>query len=167
MKRFRMLAAGVLVAGMAASGAAYAQGPAGPGGPGGRGGRLGGPGGPGGLGGLPIRALDLSEGQQEQIRAIRERHAADLRTAQDRLRKAMDAQRKVVETIPVNEGLIRTTTQELADAETDVAIEQARILTDTWAILTPAQQSQVKKLQAERETRSARPRARGQQRQQN
>jgi Spy/CpxP family protein refolding chaperone len=80
----------------------------------------------------------------------------------------MDAQRKVVETIPVNEGLIRTTTQELAEAQTDAAIEQARILTDTWAVLTPAQQAQVKQLQATREAREgqARGRGRGLQRQQ-
>jgi Spy/CpxP family protein refolding chaperone len=156
-----MLGAAALIAALSVSGAAYAQGPDadGRGGRGSGGSRFGGPGGSGG--GLPIRALNLSEAQQEQVRAIRERHAADIRTAQERLRKAMNAQRKVVETIPVNEGLIRTTTQELADAQTDVAIEQARVLTDTWAILTPAQQAQVKKLQAEREARAQQPRTRG------
>lgn len=165
MKSLRIMGAAALVAALTVSGAAYAQGPDGPG----RGGRgFGGPGGPGGPGGLPLRGLNLTEAQQEQVKAIRERHAADLRTAQERLRKAMDAQRKVVETVPVNEGLIRTTTQELADAQTEAAIEQSRLLTDTWAVLTPAQQAQVKKLQAERDARQAQgPRARGQQRRQN
>jgi periplasmic protein CpxP/Spy len=161
MKGVRMLRAAALIAALTVSGAAYAQGPGGPG----RGGR--GFGGPGGPGGLPLRGLNLTESQQEQIRAIRERHAADLRSAQERLRKAMNAQRKVVETVPVNEGLIRTTSQELAEAQTEAGIEQSRLLTDTWAVLTPAQQAEVKKLQAAREARAQQPRGRGQQRQQN
>ncbi len=164
MKSLRVFGAAALIAALTAGSAVYAQGPNGPG----RGGRgVGGPGGPGGPGGLPIRQLNLTEAQQEQIKSIRERHASDLRTAQERLRKAMDAQRKVVETIPVNEGLIRATTQELADAQTEAAIEQSRLLTDTWAVLTPAQQGQVKKLQAEREARASEARQRSQQRQRN
>jgi protein CpxP len=161
MKRFRMLTAAALVAGLTMGGAAYAQGP------GGRGfrGRLARPGGPGGLGGLPIRALDLTDAQKDQVRAIRERHADDLRAAQDRLRKAVDAARKVAETIPVNEGLIRATIQDQAEAQTDVAIEQSRLLSDTWAVLTPAQQARVRTLQQQRDTRQARARGRQQQRQ--
>ena len=40
----------------------------------------------------------------------------------------MEAQRKAVETIPVDEGLIRSTTQALVDAQTEMAIQQARLL---------------------------------------
>ena len=66
----------------------------------------------------------------------------------------MDAQRKAVQTLPVNEGLIRSTTQALAEAQTEMAIQQARMQGEIFTLLTPAQQEQAKKLQAERETRA-------------
>ena len=66
----------------------------------------------------------------------------------------MDAQRKAVETQPVNEGLIRSTTQALADAQTEMAIQQARMQGEIFTLLTPAQQEQLKKLRAARETRA-------------
>ena len=59
-----------------------------------------------------------------------------------------------VATLPVNEQLIRSTTQELADAQTEVALQQARVNSELFALLTPAQQEQAKKLQAEREARA-------------
>ena len=67
----------------------------------------------------------------------------------------MDAQRKAVETIPVDEGLIRSTTQALADAQTEMAIQQARLRSEIFALLTPDQQAQARKLQAERNPASA------------
>jgi Spy/CpxP family protein refolding chaperone len=66
----------------------------------------------------------------------------------------MQAQRGAVEAIPVNEGVIRSTTFALAEAQTEVAIQQARVNGEIWSVLTPAQQEQVRKLQAERETRA-------------
>ena len=66
----------------------------------------------------------------------------------------MDAQRKAVATIPVNEQLIRSTTQELAEAQTEMAIQQARLQTEIFGLLTPEQQAQAKKLQAERDARA-------------
>lgn len=160
MTRIRSVAAGALVVGLLAGTAAYAQAP----GPGGQGRRQAGPGGAG----LPIRALNLTEAQQQQIGDIRERHQADVQKAAQRLRAALTAQRKAADTIPANEALIRSTTQELAEAQADVAVAQARVQTEIWPVLTPEQQRQVKELQAARDSRTprtrpepaARPRAR-------
>ena len=77
----------------------------------------------------------------------------------------MEAQRKAVETIPVDEGLIRSTTQALVDAQTEMAIQQARLQSEIFALLTPDQQAQARKLQAERSQRMQQQRQRGQQRQ--
>jgi protein CpxP len=155
MTRAHFLAVGALAASLALGGAAFAQGP---GGPGGRGGRFGasGPGGfggPAGAIGLPVRELNLSDTQQDQIKDIVQRRRDEMRTAQDHLRAARDAQRKAVETVPVDEGAIRAVTQQLADAETDMAILQARVHSEVWSVLTPDQQAQAQKLESSRESR--------------
>jgi Spy/CpxP family protein refolding chaperone len=154
MHRFRLLTAAAVVAGLLAGGAVYAQ-QQGP--------RFGGPGrgfGPGGPG-LPLAALNLNEGQQQQIKDIRERHRDEVRAAEEALRTAMDAQRKAIETIPVDEGLIQSTAQQLANAQTAAAIIQAHIYSESWNVLSTEQQDTLKKLQAERGTRGARPGRRG------
>ena len=83
----------------------------------------------------------------------------------EQLRSAMEAQRKAMETLPVDEGLIRSTTQALVEAQTEMAIQQARLQSEIFALLTPDQQAQVRKLQAERDQR-AQQRTRPQSRQQ-
>jgi Spy/CpxP family protein refolding chaperone len=142
-----MVAAGVLMAGLLAGGAVFAQGPGGPGGRGGpgRGGRFGGA---GDLA-LPLRELNLSDAQRQQVRDIVTRHAEQDRQVQERLRAAMDAQRKAVETLPVNEGAIRAASADLANAEADAAIARAHLRADVFQVLTPEQQDQAKKLQAQ------------------
>ena len=136
-----------------AGGAALAQGP----GPGGRRGPGGpdGPGRPGGPGGgLPIRELNLSEAQQQQIRDLTQPYREQNRTAAEKHRVAMEAQRKAVETLPVDEGLIQSTTQALVEAQTELAILQARMQSEIFlTVLTPAQQEQARKLRADREAR--------------
>ena len=152
MTRFRSLTITAVLTALLAGGAASAQGP----GFGGRGGP-GAPGGPGGPGlrggrggGLPLRELNLSEAQQQQVRDVMQRYREQNRSAAEQLRTAMDAQRKAMESMPVNEGLIRANTQALVEAQTELAIQQARMQSEIFALLTPAQQEQAKKLQAER-----------------
>jgi Spy/CpxP family protein refolding chaperone len=147
MTRARFVAASVLAASLTLGGAAFAQGSGGPV----RGGRFGGA--AGGLG-LPVRELNLSDAQQDQIRDIVQRHRDEMRMVQDRLREAREEQRQAIEAVPLNEGAIRAvTTQQLANAEADAAILQARVRSEVWAVLTPDQQAQATKLRAARDTR--------------
>src|SRR4051794_31311668 len=127
MTRFRTLTASLLMAGLLAGGAAFAQGPDGGGrpGPGGRGGR-GGPGGPGDLG-LPLAQLNLTDSQREQVRELTRQRQQNGQQIQQRLRTAMDARRAAMDAIPVNEGAIRATTADLVAAETEAAIVQAHL----------------------------------------
>jgi Spy/CpxP family protein refolding chaperone len=150
MIRFRSLTAGVLVAGLLASGAAFAQGPGGPGrpgGPGGRGGR-----GPGGVD-LPLAQLNLTDAQRQQIRDLTQKRQEAGAQVRERLNAAMEARRAAVNTVPVNEGAIRSTTADLVAAETEAAILQAHLRADIIALLTPEQQEQLKKVEATREAR--------------
>ena len=152
--RYAILAALVL---LLAGAAALAQGPAGP--------RGRGPGGPGGPGmGLPLAALNLTEAQREQARNIAQQHQQQTRTLMERLRAARAAQQQAVDTMPVDEGRIRAAVQDLAAVEADLAVEQARLRTDLFAILTAEQQAQAQKLRAEREARMKERQGRMQQR---
>jgi Spy/CpxP family protein refolding chaperone len=108
-----------------------------------------------GRGGFPgLARLDLTEAQREQVREVMQRYQDQMREAGTRLHQAHEAQRAAVQTTPVNEGLIRSTTQTLANAQTDMAILRARIHSDVWSLLTPEQQEKAKQLKAERQTRS-------------
>jgi len=149
MNRFRSVTAAVLVAGLLAGGAVFAQGPDGSG----RGGRRAGPGGPGGVADLPLAQLNLTDTQRQQIRDLTQNQRAAREQVQQRLRAAMEARRVAINTIPVNEGAIRSTTAEVVAAETDVAIQEAHLRADIIALLTPQQQDQLKKAQAQRQAR--------------
>jgi len=165
MTGFRNVIAGVVVAGLLGSGAAFAQGPGGrPGGPGGRGGR-GGFGARGDLG-LPLAQLNLTDSQRQQIRDLTQQRRQGGEQVQERLRAAMDARRAAIEASPVNEGAIRATAADLVAAETEAAILEAHLRADVLALLTPEQQDQVKKLQADREKLQADRGARGRRSQQ-
>jgi periplasmic protein CpxP/Spy len=159
MFRFRSLAAGIAVAVLLATSVAFAQGPRG-------GGRFGGPGGREVLG-LQLRALNLNEAQREQVRDIRERFQEPMRAASQRLNEATVKQRQAIETLPVNETLITSATQDMTAAQVDIAIQQARFHADVWSVLTPDQQAQATKLRAERQARFEQRRQELQQRRQN
>lgn len=151
MVRFRSLTVGVLVVGLLATAVAFAQGPR-RGGPGGGRGMLGAAG-PGRGSGLALGALDLSEAQREQVREITRRYREQNQAVEKRLGDAMEKQRAAIEAVPANEALITSLTQDLVQAQVDLAIQQARLNTEIWSVLTPEQQAQATKNRADRQTR--------------
>jgi protein CpxP len=164
MKRVSYFVTGAVMAAMLATGAStFAQGR----GPGRRGA---GPGGPGGFGGpgvaLPLRELNLSDAQQQQIRDIRDRHREESQQIGERLRTAEEAQRHAVEATPVNEPLIRSTAQQLADVQADAAVQRAQVRSEMLSVLTADQRAQLSKLQADRQARAQQFRQNQQQRRQ-
>jgi periplasmic protein CpxP/Spy len=164
MNRFRSLATGVVLVALLATSVAFAQGP--------RGGGFGGRGGPGGpLGrrgvGLALNELNLTDAQREQVREIRERFRDQTRQFAERLNAAAEKQRQAIETLPVNETLIASTTQDMTQSQVDIAIQEARLNSEIWSVLTPEQQAQATKLRAERKARMEQRRQEIQQRRQN
>ena len=128
-----------------ATSVAFAQGPRGGGPFGGRGGRGG-----FGPGGLALNQLNLSDTQREQVREIRERFRAQTQQVAQRLNAAAEKQRQAIETLPVNETLITSATQDMTAAQVDMAIQEARLNSEIWSVLTPEQQAQATKLRADR-----------------
>lgn len=156
---FHLAAIAAVITVVLAGISAYAQGP-------GFGGFRGhGPGGGRGVG-LPLRELDLTEAQQEQVRQLTRQHREQTRTFMDQLRKAQEAQRQAIETLPVDEGRIRAAAQELARAQADLAVQHARLRSEIYALLTPDQQQRLQQLRAQREARFEQRRQRMQQRMQ-
>jgi protein CpxP len=162
MVRFRSLAAGVTLLSLLATSVAFAQGPRGGGPFGGRGGR-----GPFGPGGLALSELNLTDAQREQVRDIREKYREQTQQFAQRLNAAAEKQRQAIETLPVNETLITSATQDMTQAQVDLAIQEARLNADIWSVLTSEQQAQATKLRAERKARMEERRQEIQQRRQN
>jgi len=141
MTRSRVGAAALLIAALATV-SAFAQGPRGSG----RGARTGGP---GGIAGVPLAALNLTQAQQDLIQDIRQRSRQELQPLQEKLRAADEARRKATQAVPLNEGQIRLAVLAAAEIEGDIAVQEARTLNEIFSLLTPEQQAEVKKRQAE------------------
>ena len=151
VRHFRILGVSALVVALVGGGAlAYAQGPE-PGGPRGRGPGFG-PGGPGA--GLSLRALDLTDAQQEQVRQLTQQNREQMRALMDRMRAAQEARRQAVEAIPFNESQVRSAMKDVAEVEADLAVAEARLQADIYALLSADQQQRLQKLRADREARA-------------
>ena len=161
IRRFPILTLSALVTLVALGGAVVAaQGP-GPGGP-----RRHGPGfGPGGRqAGLALRALDLTDAQREQVRQLTQQHREQTRALVERAEAAREAQRQAMDATPFIEQQIRAAMQALAEVQTELAVQQARLQSDIYPLLTPEQQQRLQEMRAEREGRAKEHRARFQQR---
>jgi len=159
MGRVRSWTAGIAAAALLATGvAAFAQGPRR---------ALGDRGfgfGARGLGNIPLRQLNLTEEQRTALQQVREQHRADMEAAMKKLAAARLAQREAIESVPVDEAKITSLTQDLTQAEVDVAIQTARLNAAVWNVLTDAQKAQLTKLRAERRARAEERRERREQR---
>lgn len=160
-----LLAAVMITATLSLGSVAAAQpggrrGPGGPGGPGfGPGGHFGGP--------FPaLHALDLTDAQHEQVKAVLDQNKDEMRAIGEKLAAARKAQIDAIETVPSDEALIRATTNALATVEADAAVQRSKVYNAIYQILTPEQQEKLKTLKAEREKRGAEMRQRWQERRQ-
>lgn len=108
-----------------------------------------GPGGPGGLGGF--RGLDLTDDQQAQLRKIRESHAAEFKTVGEKLGAAREGMRALIDADQINESAIRAKSAEVAAAEADFAILNAKVRAESMQILTSEQQAKLKEQRAARD----------------
>lgn len=121
----------------------------------GRGAGMGGPRGAGPAGALlpPLRRLDLTDEQREQVRtAIGESREA-ARTNRRETRAARAALAEATASATVDEDRIRTLAAELGRLVGDAAVRRAQVYAAVWRILTPEQQARAEEIGAEREER--------------
>ena len=159
MKKFQAVTLGAAVAlVLVGGGVAAAQGPGGQGRQGLRGLR--------GAPGIELRGADLTDGQREQIRALVQQSRESGQAVREELRQAQAAQREALAVVPVNEGLVRSTTPAVTEAQAEAALVQARLRADMLALLTPDQLEMIEDARAAREARQERVRERREQRRQ-
>jgi Spy/CpxP family protein refolding chaperone len=122
----------------------------------------GGPGGPGGpfdsaqgrpLAGLPLRELNLTDAQREQVRQVVDSRQQETRAMGERAMAAREALRAATTSPSFDEGLVRAKAAEVAAIDADMAVARARIFADVFQILTPEQQAKVKELSGSRRPR--------------
>jgi len=117
----------------------------GPGSPG----RRGGPGGFGGpMGMLPMlgRALNLTDAQRDQIKAIADSHKDEWKALADRERTARVALMTAVTADTIDEAAIRQKSAEVAAVEADAAVARAHAHAEVAQILTADQKAQLKSM---------------------
>jgi Spy/CpxP family protein refolding chaperone len=124
-----------------------------------------GPGGPGGRGaGLPLRGLDLTDTQREQVRVAMDAHKAEFEALATRSRAARQALNQAVTAETFNEATVREKAIDVAAAEADGAVLRAKAHSEVWALLTPEQQQKARELRASQEARREQMRQRAEQR---
>ena len=128
----------------------------GPGGPGGPGMRRGGPGGPMGFG-PGFRELDLTDDQKAQLKQIADSHREEFEAAGKKAGAAHQAMRTLLEADVIDENAIRAKSQEVAAAEAEIMILNAKVRQQSLQVLTPEQQA---KLKEQRDRRPGGPRPR-------
>jgi Spy/CpxP family protein refolding chaperone len=99
-----------------------------------------------------INPRDLTDSQREQIKAIRDRHIAEIQPLADRADKAHRALNAAVLS---GNGDLRGLSQEVGAAETDLVFATAQIETEVLGVLTPEQKQQIQDRQKQMEARRA------------
>ena len=102
-------------------------------------------GGPFGLG-PGMRELDLTDDQQQQLKTIAESHHDEFRAAGDKARAAHDGMQALVEADNIDENAIRAKSVEIAAADADVMILNAKVRKESMQVLTSEQQAKLKEL---------------------
>ena len=113
-------------------------------------------GGPGVRGGtLPLWTVELTDAQQAQVEQIREAAREAAGSVRDEMREARQALGEAVRAGVVDESRIRSLAARVASFQADALVRQAHAYADTWEILTPEQQDQVREMRERRGERFA------------
>ena len=119
------------------------------GGPGMPGMRRGGPGGPMGFG-PGFRELDLTDAQKNQLKQIADSHREEFQAAGQKAGAAREGMRALMEADTIDENAIRAKSQEVAAAEAEIMILNAKVRLQSLQVLTPEQQAKLKELRSQR-----------------
>lgn len=119
-----------------------------------------GPGGPFGFG-PGFRALDLTDDQRAQLRQIADSHRDEFKAAGEKTRAAREGMRALMEADQIDENAIRAKSQEIAAAEAEGMILNAKVRQQSLQVLTSEQQAKLKEQRSQRQggPRQRRPQA--------
>jgi len=106
--------------------------------------------GPGAFG-PELRGLDLTDDQRAQMRKIREARQSEFKAAGEKLGAARQGMRGLIEADAINESAIRAKSAEVAAAEAEWAILNAKVRAESMQVLTSEQQAKLKELRTARQ----------------
>lgn len=92
------------------------------------------------------KALDLTEAQQEQIRAILTSEREKTEPLRKKLAETREKIRKAVETGPFDEAAVRALAESRNEARVELIVSRARAGSRIFALLTPEQRERARKL---------------------
>lgn len=122
----------------------------------------GGPGGPGMRRGGPLgfgpgfRELDLSDDQKAQLKTIADSHQAEFQAAGQKIGAAREGMRALVEADSISESAIRAKSAEIAAAEADLLILNAKVRQESMQVLTSEQLQKLNELRGQMKQRRPR-----------
>jgi len=102
--------------------------------------------------------LDLSESQQEQIRALHEKARTENAPLREQLAASRERVRALCEAETVDAQAIRAEVLSQVDAKTALIVSRAEVHSTTLKLLTPEQRALAEKLKPQREFRGHGPR---------
>ena len=105
--------------------------------------------------GPEFRELDLTDDQKAQLKSIAQSHRDEFRAAGEKARAAHDGMEALVDADSINESAIRAKSAEIAAAEADMLILNAKVRKEAMQILTA---EQLAKLKEQRDSRGPRQR---------
>jgi Spy/CpxP family protein refolding chaperone len=110
------------------------------------GGRFGGP-----LG--ELRAVDLTEAQQTQVRQLMDQHREATQAVREKAMAAHEALRTAIEADTIDEALIRQRSAEAAAIDADLAVSQAHLRQSILQLLTDEQRQKLREARSRIEER--------------
>jgi Spy/CpxP family protein refolding chaperone len=129
---------------------------------------LSGPGGPGMRRGGPMgfgpgfRELDLTDDQKAQLKTIADSHRAEFEAVGKKIGAVREGMRALAEGDSINEGAIRAKSAEIAAAEADLIILNAKVRQESMQVLTSEQLQKMTELRTAREGQMRQRKPRGQ-----
>lgn len=90
--------------------------------------------------------LDLSEGQQDQIRTIHEQERADMEEIMQQMREGHEQMRALLGTDSFNEQEVRTLARAQESLKTEMFVSRAKVKHEVFQLLSTEQQELAKKL---------------------
>jgi protein CpxP len=98
-----------------------------------------------------FRELDLTDDQKAQMKSIAESHRDEFRAAGEKARAAHDGMQALLEAETIDEAAIRAKSTEVAAAEADMMILNAKVRHESMQVLTSEQQAKLKELRSSRQ----------------
>jgi protein CpxP len=93
-----------------------------------------------------FQQLDLTDDQKAQLKTIAESHRDEFREAGQKVGAAREAMRALLEADQIDENAIRAKSTEVAAAEAEVAILNAKVRQQSMQVLTSEQLAKLKEL---------------------